>query len=56
MIDFVRRMRDEACLAAGPEHRLMKHGSGVARRQDEGFVRQGRQPEAWSRGEVVRRW
>ena len=24
MIDFVRRMRDEACLAAGPEYRLMK--------------------------------
>ena len=54
MIDLVRRMRDEACLAAGPEHRLMKHGYGVARRQDEGFVRQGRQLEAWSRDEVVR--
>jgi hypothetical protein len=32
-------------LAAGPEHRLMKHGYGVARRQDEGFIRQGRQED-----------
>jgi hypothetical protein len=45
MIDLVRRMRDEASLAAGPEHRRMKHGHGVARRQDEGFVRKARQLE-----------
>src|SRR5688572_6146429 len=54
MIDLVSSMRNKAGLAAGPEHRVMKHGYGVARRQDEGFVRQGRQLEAWSRGEWVR--
>ena len=54
MIDLVRSLRNTASLSAGPEHRVMKHGHGFARRQDEGFVRQGRQLEPWSRGEVVR--
>jgi hypothetical protein len=42
MIDLVRSMGNKAGLAAGSEHRLMKHRHGFARRQDEGFVRQGR--------------
>ena len=56
MIDLVRSMRNKARLAAGSEHRVMKHRHSFARRQDEGFVRQGRQLEARSRGEVVRWW
>jgi hypothetical protein len=48
MIGLVRGMRDEACPTARLEHRVKKHGHGVARRQDEWFVRKRRHLEALS--------
>jgi hypothetical protein len=53
MIGPVRIPGDEACPTACLEDRIMKDGHGVARGQDEWFVRKGRQLEAAPRGEAV---
>src|SRR5688572_11949934 len=53
MVRPVRSIGDEACPTACLEDRIMIDGHGVARRQDEWFIRKGRQLAAAPRGEAM---